>query len=73
MTEFQVVVKGRVCTVYRNCVKALADAQSFVADGNPAAVQMAVVQGSYRSLTTLWPQVGPTRSNRRYTLSRCRA
>ena len=73
MTEFQVVVKGRVCTVYRNCVKALADAQSFVADGNPAAVQMSVVRGSYRSTTILWPQVGPTKSNRRYALSHCRA
>ena len=68
MTEFQVVVKGRVCTVYRNCVKALADAQSFVAAGRPAAVRMAVVRGNYRSLTTLWPQVGPTESNRRYPL-----
>ena len=68
MTEFQVVVRGRVCTVYRSCVKAMADAQLLVAEGRPAAVRMAVVRGSYRSLTMLWPQVGPTESNRRYPL-----
>jgi len=69
MTEFQVVVRGSVRSVYRNCVKALADAQDFVAEGRPAAVRMAVVWGTYRSLTILWPQIGPTKSNRLYTLT----
>jgi hypothetical protein len=73
MTEFQVVVKGRVRSVYRNCVNALADAQRCVAQGRPAAVRMAVARGTYRSLTTLWPQVGPTESNRRYPLNCSRA
>jgi hypothetical protein len=66
MTEFQVVVKGRVCSAFHNCVHALAVAQQCASSGRPAAVRMLVVRGSYRSLTTLWPEVGPTESNRRY-------
>ncbi len=70
MTQFQVVVKGRVCSVYQNCINAVADARRR---GSPAAVRMLVMRGTYRSRTTLWPQVGPTISNRRYSLSTLQA
>ena len=45
----------------------MGDAQLLAAEGRPAAVRMAVVRGSYRSLTMLWPQVGPTE---RYSLGK---
>jgi hypothetical protein len=70
MTQFQVVVKGRVCSVYQNCVNALSATKCCVNAGRPAAVRMLVVRGTYRSLTTLWPEVGPTESNRLYQIRR---
>lgn len=70
MTQFQVVIRGRVCSVYLNCINALSAAKRCVDAGRPAAVRMLVVRDTYRSLTTVWPEVGPTESNRRYRIRR---